>query len=107
MHLLVTMHPEDKIRTPEQLDDVVSAEIPSPADPELRELVKKLMIHKPYGDLNNKETCMDKKGNKPLKCRYNFPKSFSETSSFAKDEMVQNRRRYNEKLDRNSEHFNS
>ncbi|XP_076063445.1 uncharacterized protein LOC143038309 [Oratosquilla oratoria] len=44
-HMLIMLREEDKIRTKEQIDNIVSAELPSEHDPELRELVKKLMIH--------------------------------------------------------------
>ncbi|XP_076042080.1 uncharacterized protein LOC143025982 [Oratosquilla oratoria] len=40
-HMLIMLREEDKIRTKEQIDNIVSAELPSEHDPELRELVKK------------------------------------------------------------------
>ncbi|XP_076049277.1 uncharacterized protein LOC143029952 [Oratosquilla oratoria] len=51
-HMLIMLREKDKIRTKEQIDNIVSAELPSEHDPELRELVKKLMIHGPCGTFN-------------------------------------------------------
>ena len=50
MPLLVIMTVEDKIRNADELDDLISAEIPDFNDPELRELVLKWMIHNPCGN---------------------------------------------------------
>lgn len=58
----------DKI-TPEQIDSVISAEIPDPEiDPELHEIVIKNMIHGPCGTLNMNSVCM-----KDGKCTKNYP----------------------------------
>ncbi|KAF2365688.1 Phoxous domain [Trinorchestia longiramus] len=46
-HLLIILREEDKLRTREQIDDIVCAEIPSSDHPELRECVRTLMIHGP------------------------------------------------------------
>ncbi|CAG5059910.1 unnamed protein product [Parnassius apollo] len=47
MHLLIIMKPGDKIHQAEELDDLMSSEIPQNDDLELRELVLKWMIHNP------------------------------------------------------------
>ncbi|CAG5059904.1 unnamed protein product [Parnassius apollo] len=58
MHLLIIMKPGDKIHQAEELDDLMSSEIPQNDDLELRELVLKWMIHNPCGDLNTNAICM-------------------------------------------------
>ena len=51
--LLILRDKEDKPRTPEHVDRVVSCLIPDKAvDPELHKLVAEHMIHGPCGDLN-------------------------------------------------------
>ena len=47
MHMLIILKNEDKPRTAEIVDQIVSAELPDPdEDPELFDLVSSLMIHK-------------------------------------------------------------
>ena len=51
-HFLFTLAEKDAPRTPEQIDNIVSAEIPDPksndpAQQKLHELVKKYMVHGP------------------------------------------------------------
>ena len=50
--MLIMLRQEDKIRTKEQIDNIVSAEIPPVEDPELRELVRTCMIHGSCGVSN-------------------------------------------------------
>ena len=53
MHLIVFLDPAHKIRTPEDIDSLVSAEFPKEQEqPELYELVKKIMVHNPCGTQN-------------------------------------------------------
>jgi hypothetical protein len=40
LHLLLIVHPEDKPRTPEDVDKVISAELPDPANLDQRELLE-------------------------------------------------------------------
>ncbi|CAH0726151.1 unnamed protein product, partial [Brenthis ino] len=103
MHLLIIMTSDDKIHQPEELDDLISSEIPRNDDLELRELVLQLMIHNPCGDLNPNATCMVHKNGR-TKCRFDFPKSYQEVT------LVDNgkpnyRRRYNPQLDPHSPQF--
>jgi hypothetical protein len=52
-HILIILADEDKLRTPEDYDSVISAEIPDPrADPELYETVSTCMMHGPCGAHN-------------------------------------------------------
>ncbi len=75
-HILVTLRPEDKFSTAEQIDKYVCAEIPSRAsNPRLREIVTRCMMHGPCGATNQFAPCMDG-GN----CTKQFPKSFNHTT---------------------------
>ena len=98
MHLLVIMAGEDKIRNADDLDDLISAEIPDFNDPELRELVLKWMIHNPCGNQNPTAACTTNKNDR-MQCRFGFPKPHFEVTSLANDEKPNYRRRYNAKLD--------
>ncbi|GBP88598.1 hypothetical protein EVAR_25097_1 [Eumeta japonica] len=104
MHLLVIMSSDDKIHQAEELDDLVSSEIPGNHDLELRELVLKWMIHNPCGELNSNATCMVQKNGR-LKCRFDFPKSFQEVTSLVDDGKPNYRRRYNPQFDPESSQF--
>lgn len=104
MHLLLIMRPEDKIHKPEELDDLISAEIPDDNDEYLRELVIKWMIHNPCGELNKSAACMVNKKGK-IKCRFGFPKSFQETTTLEENAKPNYRRRYIPKLDPQNPQF--
>ncbi|XP_041448583.1 uncharacterized protein LOC111068967 isoform X2 [Drosophila obscura] len=68
-HILIWLI--EKIR-PNQIDDVISAEIPDPTvDPELFEVITKNMIHGLCGALNLNSPCMVEE-----KCSKRFPKKF-------------------------------
>ena len=59
----------DKVR-PEEIDKIVSAEIPDPnVDQELFDIVTTNMVHVPCGTLNMMSPCMDNG-----KCTKRFPK---------------------------------
>ncbi|XP_057443842.1 uncharacterized protein LOC130735994 [Lotus japonicus] len=71
-HILVFVHAKFKPKTPEDIDKVISAEIPDRTNnPELFEAVQKYMIHGPCGVLNLKSPCMNNG-----KCSKFFPKEF-------------------------------
>ena len=53
MHLIVFLAPEHKLRTPEDIDSLISAGFPNEQEQaELYELVKKFMVHNPCGTQN-------------------------------------------------------
>ena len=93
MHLLLIMHPDDRPKTAEEVDDFISAELPiideawlkmKPEDIEsklnddekkqldLWHLVTKHMVHTPCGEHNREAACMRRKKDK-LRCRFKFP----------------------------------
>ena len=55
-HMLIILHPGNKLKTPEEYDDFVSAEIPPESRPLARETVVKHLVHGACGDAN--PTCM-------------------------------------------------
>ena len=92
-HLLFWLHSDDKLRTPEDVDRIISAEIPDPdSHPELYEIVKSTMIHGPCGIVDGK--CYDKS---PCQlsgtCSKKIPKAFVESTNRSVDGYPQYRRR--------------
>lgn len=80
-HLIVFLHPDAKLHTPDELDKLLSAEIPDPdTDPELYELVMKYMIHTFCGPENPNTPCM-----KDGKCSKGFPKPFCDQTTISDD----------------------
>jgi hypothetical protein len=75
-HILLILHPDDRLRTVDDYDKVVSAQLPDPVqEPELFQLVTTCMMHGPCGVLNRSSPCM-----KEGKCSKNFPKDFQENT---------------------------
>lgn len=69
-HMLVWLHPEDRPNSIEEIDDLVSAEIPhKETDPIAYEAVKNYMIHGPCGKDFSYSSCMSNN-----KCIRHFPK---------------------------------
>ena len=82
------MHSDDKLRTVEQIDNYISAEIPKiNEDPDLYTLVSEFMMHGPCGAENRKCLCMVDN-----KCSKNFPKKFSNETSADEDGFLIYRR---------------
>ena len=89
MHMILCLHPNSKLRTPEDVDTLISAEFPDKdLHPELYELVRKQMVHGPCGDLNPNSPCMDNG-----KCTKNFPKSFKDQTTISEDSYASYKRR--------------
>ncbi|XP_057299428.1 uncharacterized protein LOC130630047 [Hydractinia symbiolongicarpus] len=71
-HLLIHLDPNDKLRDADDIDSVISAEIPNKQEhPELFEIVRSCMIHGPCGHLNPNSRCME-----DGVCTKSFPKNF-------------------------------
>jgi hypothetical protein len=91
MHMIIFLHPDHKLRTPEDVDSLLSAEFPDEnEEPELFELVKSLMVHTPCGPEHHNENspCQDKG-----KCNKSFPKCFREQTTVSDDSYANLRRR--------------
>jgi hypothetical protein len=85
-HIIVFLKPHAKLRTPEQVDSLMSSELPTD-NPELLELIQKFMIHGPCGAQNNKSPCMENGA-----CTKGFPKPFNEHTSITEDSYARTRR---------------
>ena len=91
-HLLLFLHPSSKYPTPDDIDKIIYAEIPSPeTQPELYKLVGKHMLHGPCGLANENSPCM----NKQKHCTKFFPKKFWDNTIVDHDGYPVYRRRDN------------
>jgi hypothetical protein len=80
-HILIFLHPSSKYPKPEDIDKIISAEIPDPKkNIELYNLVKSHMIHGPCGKARLSSPCM-----KNFKCSKFFPKKFIEQTIVDRD----------------------
>ena len=76
-HMLIVLRGEDKLRTRDNIDRLICAEIPDPEeDLELYNLVKSCMIHGPCGVQNPSCVCME-----DGECKKNFPKPFRDETA--------------------------
>jgi hypothetical protein len=74
-HILLFLHPSSKYPTPDDINKIISAEIPNPAKhKELYNLVKKHMIHGPCGRTHTSSPCMALTG----QCSKYYPKKIQE-----------------------------
>ncbi|XP_056694876.1 uncharacterized protein [Spinacia oleracea] len=90
-HILLFLHPEDKISNGEEIDKIIHAEIPDAAtNPELHKLVGDCMMHGPCGELNKSSPCM-----KMGRCSKHFSKEFLEETSVDNEGYPKYRRRDN------------
>src|ERR1700722_9526842 len=91
-HILLILAQEDKIRSIEQYDSIISAEIPDPIMyPFAYETVTACMMHGPCGILNPFAPCMN-----DGKCQKNYPKNFQETTEENENGYPIYRRRKND-----------
>jgi len=60
-HILLILADQDKLKTTDDYDNIVKAELPDKTlDPELFEIVKKFNIHGMCGNINKSAVCMKK-----------------------------------------------
>ena len=95
IHILLTLHDDDKLRDPNDIDRFVSAEIPDPVEnPKLFEVVKRHMIHGPCGKINTMSPCMKNIGSSTVKaCTKEFPKAFVKSTETSESSYPVYRRR--------------
>ena len=94
MHMIIFLSEESKLKTPEDVDKLLSAEFPDPEEqPELHELVKKFMVHGPCGHANPNGPCMENG-----KCIHNFPKPYREATSISDNAYASYQRRNTGKI---------
>ena len=80
-HILLWLSNESMLRTPEDIDTLISAEIPDPvANPDLHDIVTKCMVHGPCGTANPGAPCMA-----DGMCTKEFPKAFQEETVLNSD----------------------
>ena len=90
-HILLWLDSSCKFTDANQIDEVISAEIPDPdTDPELYEVVKTCMIHGPCGAARKSSPCMI-----DSKCSKHFPKGFCDRTTFDDEGYCKYRRRDN------------
>ncbi|KAK4394704.1 hypothetical protein Sango_1624700 [Sesamum angolense] len=90
-HMLIILKSEYKITTPDHFDRFVCAELPDrESHPDLHNLVIKHMMHGPCGAKNFKNSCMV-----DGKCKYQYPRSYCESTIQGKDGYPIYKRRRN------------
>jgi hypothetical protein len=89
MHMIIFLHENSKLRTVEDIDSLLCAELPNKnTHPELYTLVLKHLVHGPCGALNPFAPCMVNG-----KCSKNFPKPFRDHMTISEDSYACLRRR--------------
>lgn len=83
-HILLTLHDEDKIRTVEDIDAIVCAEMPDPTKhPRLHDIVKRNMVHE----------CKTKRCSPDGTCVRHYPKPYCSETRMAENKYPVYRRR--------------
>src|SRR6266446_4446545 len=85
-HIIVFLKTHAKLRTPNQIDILMSSEFPV-GNPDLLELIKKFMVHGPCGQYNSNSPCMQ-----GGTCTKGFPKPFREHTTVTDDSYARTRR---------------
>ncbi|CAN1284554.1 hypothetical protein LINPERPRIM_LOCUS18650 [Linum perenne] len=84
VHLLIWLSTEHKLVDQRAIDTIISAEMPDPSiDPMRYETVSKFMMHGPCGASNPNCPCVENG-----RCKKNFPKSFTQETTFDEDGNV-------------------
>lgn len=90
-HMLLILSNEDKLRSVEDVDSLICAEIPDKeTDPQLFEVIQECMVHGPCGTINPNSPCMQEQ-----KCIKNYPKDFQEETNLNVNGYPMYRRRDN------------
>ncbi|XP_028074574.1 uncharacterized protein LOC114276939 [Camellia sinensis] len=93
-HMVIILDENDKLRTPDDYDNIVRAEIPDKRlEPRLYSVVLKHMIHGPCGMYNERSPCMTNG-----RCKRRFPKPFSSITTLGNDSYPIYRRREGESV---------
>ncbi|XP_058749840.1 uncharacterized protein LOC131622824 [Vicia villosa] len=102
--VLIFLHPLNKYPRPEDINKIISAEVPDPlTQPRLYNLVKSHMVHGPCGLENVNSPCM-----KDRKCSKYFPKKFQPTIIVDQDGYpIYRRRNSGHTIDKNGVIFHS
>ncbi|XP_074304956.1 uncharacterized protein LOC141639812 [Silene latifolia] len=88
-HFLIILDSESKIRTPDQYDEFVSAELPDATEsPHLFSAVIRHMMHGPCGRKNPTNPCMINGT-----CKNHYPREFADTTTNGRDSYPIYRRR--------------
>jgi len=75
-HILIHLHPDDKLRNRDDIDRIISAEIPDKDEhPRLYAIVKSCMIHGPCGQLRPESVCMENNV-----CTKDYPKELCDST---------------------------
>ncbi|XP_019438873.1 PREDICTED: uncharacterized protein LOC109344563 [Lupinus angustifolius] len=103
-HILLFLHPSSNYPSAEDIDKIITAEIPNPAeDQQLYDLVKSHMVHGPCGRANTKSPCM-----KDGKCTKYYPKQFQSNTIVDQEGYPIYRRRGNgQTIDKNGVTLNN
>ena len=98
-HILLILHPDNKPTTTQDIDTIVSAEIPDPIRfPLAHATVTRNMMHGPCGDLNPNAICMQNN-----RCQKKYPHAFTpETTQSESGYPVYRRREDGRFVERNS-----
>ena len=73
-HILLWLENRYKCKTPEEIDDIISAEMPSPTrDPKGYKAVTEYILHGPCGTQTNSASCTAEG-----KCMKHYPSCFTE-----------------------------
>ena len=81
-HNLIILESEYVPRSPEDIDKIVTAEIPDPlTNPKLHATITKNNMHGPCGKLKVNSPCMDTKENGVKFCTKEFPKALQKETT--------------------------